>query len=57
MKYYKLYNTLYVVINGKDLKQLFENEMNFQVSLNRIYKETLYRNCIRIKILNEDKKR
>lgn len=52
IKYYKIYNTLYVVIHEKDLEQMFKTEDNYQNTLYRIYDEAVKRNCKRVKILN-----
>lgn len=53
MKYYKIYNILYVVISEKDLKKIFKTENNYLNAMNHIYNEAIKRNCERIKILNE----
>ena len=52
MKFYKIYNTLYVVINKNNLKQFFKTEDNYQHAMDRIYNEAIKRNCERVKILN-----
>lgn len=52
MKYFKIYNTLYVVVSEKDLKQFFKTEDSFQTAMFRIHDESIKRNCKRVRILN-----